>query len=101
MELRGAKGGFLCGEEEYIEMKISPAEELPGIESSINEALKSGADILPAVVVLEVCRELSAEGTMEDYDAAMRILSAICRDLPRSGGGRLKPVGDYLGFYID
>lgn len=100
MELRGTDGGSLC-EEEYIEMKISPAEELPGIESSINEALKSGADILPAVVVLEACRELAGEGMMKDYDAAMRLLSAICRDISGFWGGRLKPVGDYLDFYID
>lgn len=101
MEFSGGSGVIPCTENEYIGMEIPPADELREIESSINEARGSGVDLLPALFLLETCRSLFEEGRTEDYENIADILSGICRSLPAERGGRLKPVGDYLGFFVE
>jgi len=101
MELQGGEGKTLCSEDEYIGFEIPPVEELQEIESTIVDALKSGADLLPAVFLLENCRSLAEAGRMDEYTEVCSILSGLCRDMPVERGGKLKPVGDYLGFYPD
>lgn len=101
MELPGGEGELLCRENEYIGIEIPPAEELREIESTIIDARESGADLLPAVYLLENCRGLAEAGRMDEYIEACSILSGLCRNIPVVTGGRLRPVGDYLGFYPD
>ena len=102
MELSGAEGAAAIAEDEYIEFGISPFDELHEIELSINDALdSSGGDILPALYLLNYCRNLAEGGEREEYIEACTLLSCICRSLLGNRGGRLRPVGDYLDFYID
>ncbi|WP_211251530.1 hypothetical protein [Methanolacinia paynteri] len=102
MELSGADGATGIAENEYAEFGISPFDELHEIELSISEALENGGgDILPALYLLNYCRNLAEGGDMEEYIEACTLLSDICRSLPGNRGGRLRPVGDYLDFCID
>ena len=101
MELSGADGILSIAEDEYIEFEIPPFEELNEIESSINDALEIGGDVLPMLYLLNYCRNLAESDEMGEYDEACALLSGLCRDLPGERGGRLRPVGDYLDFYID
>ena len=102
MELSGADGAAGIAEDEYIEFGISPFDELHEIELSINEALENGGeDILPALYLFNYCRNLVEGGDMEEYTEACNILCGLCRVFSGNRGGRLRPVGDYLDFYID
>jgi hypothetical protein len=101
MEPSGANGVSGIAEDKYIEFEIPPSEELNEIESSINDALERGGDVLPMLYLLNYCRNLTESDELGEYDEACALLSGLCRNLPGERGGRLRPVGDYLDFCID
>lgn len=101
MNSPGAVSIFPGREDEYAEIVIEPADELEKIEVSIIEARETGVDVLPAVFMLENCRNLAEAGRTDDYSDAVIHLLRFCGDTADRKGGRLRPVGDYLCFYMN
>lgn len=101
MNFPGVPTGYPECEDDYAEIVIPPSEELEMIELSIVEAGKAGGDIVPALIMLESCRSLAEDGFGEDYNDAIILLTRLCEEASIQKGGKLKPVGDYLGFYIE
>lgn len=100
-ELPGAGKNAQLAEDEYAGVEIQPSEELLLIESIITGAGDMCADILPALFLLENCRNFADELRMEEYNDAYIVLAGLCREFSEETGGGLKPVGDYLDFFMD
>ncbi len=100
-ELPGAGKNALIAEDEYAGVLIQPSEELLVIESVITGAGDICADLLPALFLLENCRNFADELRMDEYNDAYIVLAGLCREFSEETGGRLKPVGDYLAFFPD